>query len=78
MRRLLGILASPKAPGEQAAFLACLLLFAPTIDVRDANVAGHRLTSKYNLHMLDTQLVRRIPGDLDELIAQSNLSLRVS
>ena len=47
-----------------------------TIDVRDAAVAGHRLSSKLKLPMLDTQFVGHIPGDLNELIAQVNLPLR--
>jgi hypothetical protein len=44
-----------------------------TIDVRDATVTGHRLSRNCTLHMLDTQFVCRIPGDLNELIAQFNL-----
>jgi hypothetical protein len=47
-----------------------------TIDVRDPTVAGHRLSSKRKLPMLDAQFLGRIPGDLNELIAQSNLPLR--
>jgi hypothetical protein len=47
-----------------------------TIDVRDATIAGHRLSSERKLPMLDTQFVGRIPGDLNELIAQFNLPLR--
>jgi hypothetical protein len=41
----------------------------PTIDVRDAALAGHRLSSKRKLHIFDTQFVGRIPGHLNELIA---------
>jgi|SRR5215469_10850440 len=40
-----------------------------TINVRDANVAGYRLSTERKLHMLDTQFVGQIPSDLNELIA---------
>jgi hypothetical protein len=46
-----------------------------TIDVRDATLASHWLSSKRKLPVLDTQFVDRIPGDLNELIAQSNMPL---
>ena len=47
-----------------------------TINVRDAYVAGYRLSTERKLRMLDTQFVGQIPSDLNELIAQSSLSLR--
>jgi hypothetical protein len=37
-----------------------------TIDVRDATVTGHRLSSKLKLPMLDTQFVGQIPVELNE------------
>jgi hypothetical protein len=47
-----------------------------TINVRDANVAGYRLSTERKLRMLDTQFVGQIPSDLNELIAESKLPLR--
>ena len=40
-------------------------------NVRDANVASYQLSTERKFRMLD--FVGHIPGDLNELIAQSNL-----